>query len=179
MTGSAMPMRFADRSGNIIDAYQAATQLTDESGQTYPMTIDTLIGNALGPAGYYGVFTANLHNDFTKSPYVEQAAVVASAKAAGVPVVSAKQMLTWLDGRNGSSFGSITWSGNVLDFTVSAGAGARNLYAMLPVNGPGSTTLSTLTVGGSPVAFTNHVIKGINYAFFPAAGGNYQATYVP
>ena len=31
-------------------------------------------------------------------------AIVAAAKARGVPVVSAKQMLAWLDGRNGSSF---------------------------------------------------------------------------
>ena len=34
-------------------------------------------------------------------------AIVASAQARGVPVVSAQQMLDWLDGRNGSSFGSL------------------------------------------------------------------------
>ena len=47
-TGSAMPMRFADLSGNLIDVYQAVSQMTDESGQTYPDTVVTLLGRALG-----------------------------------------------------------------------------------------------------------------------------------
>ena len=62
-TGSAMPMRFADLDGTTIDVYQATTQMTDESGQTYPFTADTLLDRALGPLGYYGVFTANHHTD--------------------------------------------------------------------------------------------------------------------
>ena len=36
MTGSGMPMRFADLDGSFVDVYQAATQMTDESGQVYP-----------------------------------------------------------------------------------------------------------------------------------------------
>ena len=90
-TGSGMPMRFADQDGSMIDVYQAATQMTDESGQTYPFTIDTLLDNALGPQGYYGVFTANMHNDSATSDGAD--AIVASALARGVPVVSASQML--------------------------------------------------------------------------------------
>ena len=66
-TGSGMPMRFADLDGSMIDVYQAATQMTDESGQTYPFNIDTLLDNALGPQGYYGVFTANMHTDSASS----------------------------------------------------------------------------------------------------------------
>ena len=98
-------MRFADVDGTTIDVYQATTQMTDESGQTYPFTSDTLFDRALGPLGYYGVFTANMHTDLpTEQP---SDAAVNSAIARGVPVVSAKQMLDWLDGRNGSSFGSV------------------------------------------------------------------------
>ena len=59
--------------------------------------------------------------------------VVSSAQAHGVPIVSAQQMLTWLDGRNTSSFGSLSWSGNSLSFTIAVGTGARNLQAMLPI----------------------------------------------
>jgi hypothetical protein len=51
-TGSGIPMRFADRTGNIIDVYQATTQMTDESGQSYPLHINTLLDNALGQTGY-------------------------------------------------------------------------------------------------------------------------------
>ena len=56
-------MRFADLDGDMIDVYQAATQMTDESGQAYPVTVNTLLDRALGPQGYYGVFTANMHTD--------------------------------------------------------------------------------------------------------------------
>ena len=68
-----------------------------------PATIDTLLDNALGPLGYYGVFTANMHTDSATSSGAD--AIVASAQARNVPVVSARQMLDWLDGRNASSFG--------------------------------------------------------------------------
>ena len=79
-TGSGMPMRFADLDGSMIDVYQAATQMTDESEQTYPFTIDTLLDRALGPEAYYGVFTANMHNDNVSSAGAD--AIVASAQAA-------------------------------------------------------------------------------------------------
>jgi hypothetical protein len=79
--------------------------MTDESGQTFPFNIDTLLDNALGTPGYYGVMTANMHTD--SASHAGSDAIVASAQARGVPIVTARQMLTWLDGRNGSSFGSI------------------------------------------------------------------------
>ena len=101
-TGSGMPMRFADPDGSVIDVYQATTQMTDESGQSYPHTIDTLLDNALGPLGYYGVFTANMHTDSATSSGAD--AIISSAQARNVPVVSARQMLDWVDGRNASSF---------------------------------------------------------------------------
>ena len=50
-TGSGMPMRFATSTGAMIDVYQVVTQMTDESGQTYPFTIDSLLDKALGSGG--------------------------------------------------------------------------------------------------------------------------------
>ena len=97
-TGSAMPMRFAKTDGTMIDVYQAATQMTDESGQAYPFTADTLLDRALGPEGYYGAYVTNMHTDFPNHAGAQ--AIVASAQARGVPVISAKQLLDWLDGRN-------------------------------------------------------------------------------
>ncbi len=52
----------------MFDVYQAAVQMTDESGQTYPYTVDTLLDRAVGPEGYYGVFTVNIHTNFSQSP---------------------------------------------------------------------------------------------------------------
>jgi len=174
MNGSGFPMRFADLGGVTTDVYQGMTQMTDESGQTYPLHVDTLLGNAVGAKGYYGVFMANMHTDSVTSTGSD--AIVASAQARGVPVVTAKQMLIWLDGRNASSFGAITWSGGVLSFTITPGSGARNLRAMVPTQA-GTFTLASITSAGAAVPFTTQTIKGVSYAFFPAAAGAYQATY--
>ena len=102
---------------------------------------------------------------------------MASALAHGVPVVSSSQLLTWLDGRNGSSYSGTCWTGNTLSFTVNVGAGANGLTGMVPTTGTGGSTLSTLTLAGSPVAFTKTTIKGVEYAMFLATAGNYAATY--
>jgi hypothetical protein len=175
-TGSGMPMRYTDRNGNLINVYQATTQMTDESGQTFPLNINTLLDNALSGSGYYGVFTANMHNDGGDYPGPGAAFIVASAQARGVPVVTSLQMLQWLDGRNGSSFGSLAWSGNVLSFSITVGANANNLRAMLPANA-GTLGLSSLLLNGSPVSYQLQTTKGILYAMFTASAGNYQATY--
>ncbi len=51
MTGSGMPMRFANTNGTMIDVYQAPTVMTDESGQSYPFTPEHPAGQRPRPAG--------------------------------------------------------------------------------------------------------------------------------
>ena len=173
-TGSGMPMRFADLDGTMIDVYQATTQMTDESDQTFPKNIDALLDKATGPEGYYGAFTANMHTDSASSSGSD--AIINSAKSHNVPVVSSRQMLTWLDGRNGSSFGGLAWSGTKLSFTISVGAGASNLQAMVPaISAAGG--LTGITRNGTPVSFTTQTIKGVAYAFVPGLPGAYEAQY--
>ncbi|HEV8527746.1 MAG TPA: DUF4082 domain-containing protein [Actinomycetes bacterium] len=175
MTGSGFPMRFTNSTGGMIDVYQSATVMTDESQQTYPFTANTLLDNALGPLGYYGAFTANMHTDNASTFESDQ--LMASALARNVAIVSANQMLTWVDGRNGSSFGNLSYSGNTLTFSVAVGSGANGLTGMLPVAGPGGANLTALSRGGSPVSFTTTTIKGQAYGMFAAVGGSYTATY--
>jgi len=173
-TGSGMPMRFANTDGTMIDVYQAATQLTDESGQTLGTHIGTLLDNALGAPGYYGVFTANMHTDVDSSPGSDT--IVAAAKARNVPVISAKQLLTWIDGRNNSSFGAITWSNNVLTFSVSKATGADGLQVMVPTLA-GVRQVSGVTINGNPVSTTTQTIKGVSYTIISAAAGQIRVTY--
>jgi N,N-dimethylformamidase beta subunit-like, C-terminal/Domain of unknown function (DUF4082)/Bacterial Ig-like domain/Calx-beta domain/Bacterial Ig domain/Purple acid Phosphatase, N-terminal domain len=173
-TGSAMPMRFARADGTLLDVYQATTQMTDESGQSYPLHIDTLLDRALGPQGYYGVFTTNMHTD--DAVHAGSEAIVTSAQSRGVPIVSSKQMLDWIDGRNGSAFGNLSWSGTTLSFTVAVGSGANGLRGLVPVasrSGP----IAGITLNGNPVSFTTQTIKGVGYAMFAATAGNYQVQY--
>ena len=172
-TGSGMPMRFATASGKIIDVYQAATQMTDESGQTYPFTIDTLLDKATGPEGYYGAFTANIHNDTVASPLSD--AIINSALSRGIPVVSARQLLKWVDGRSGSYFGAFGSSSTTLSFSVTAGQGAKGLEVMVPK--PSGKSISGIRRDGVAVGYDSKVVKGQDYAVFPAITGNYVVTF--
>lgn len=177
-TGSGMPMRFADTDGTLIDCYQVTTQLTDESGISYTAHINSLLDKATGPEGFYGVFCANMHTDVNGSNSTNGSdAIINSAIAHDIPVVSAKQMLTWLDGRNSSTFTDIDFNGTTLSFTITTNTAARNLKAMLPVSANGSKQLQSLLHNSTAVPYTIETIKGIQYAFFDAQNGNYSATY--
>jgi len=175
-TGSGMPMRFADMDGSLIDVYQAPTQMTDETNMNCTAFCNAVLDKAVGPEGYYGVFAANMHNDAATNPGAD--AIIASAQARQIPIISAKQMLTWLDARNNSSFGNITWSNNQLTFTVTARSNATNLKAMLPLYS-GNGQLVSITKNGTAIPFTTQLIKGIQYAFFATTPGvnTYVATY--
>jgi hypothetical protein len=175
MTGSGMPMRLTNTDGTMLDVYQATTQMTDESGQSYPFTPATLLDRALGPLGYYGAFTANMHTDTATS--AQDDALLSEATSRGVPMVSGRQMLRWLDGRNASTYKNLKWTTDRLTFTLSPGTGARGLTAMLPTTGPGGRVLSSVTRGGSNLSFTKVTIKGQEYGVFSGAAGDYVAVY--
>jgi hypothetical protein len=148
--------------------------MTDESGQVYPFNITELLNKATGPEGYFGVFCANMHTDNAVSTGSD--AIVQSAQSLQIPVVSAKQMLDWLDGRNNSTFSNYTWNNNQLAFTVTQDPKALNLKGMLPRVIAAGTFVS-LTQNGIPVNTTIDSIKGISYVFFDASSGNFVATY--
>ncbi|MDP4263601.1 MAG: Ig-like domain-containing protein [Bacteroidota bacterium] len=173
-TGSGMPMRFADTNGDMIDIYQGVSQLVNENGIDYAVDVNTVLDNALGAQGYYGFF--GTHDDYRDVTFSNT--VIASAKTRNVPIISVKQALTWLDARNSSSFGNMTWSNNQLTFSVTANSNANKIQAMLPFNA-GTGQLISITLNGSSVAFTTQTIKGMQYAFFsPLTGTNtYVATY--
>jgi Domain of unknown function (DUF4082)/Bacterial Ig-like domain/Bacterial Ig domain/Secretion system C-terminal sorting domain len=173
-TGSGMPMRFADLDGSLIDSYQVPSQMTDESGQTYPFTIDSLLIRATGPTGYFGVFCANMHTDQAASPGSD--AIVQSALSLQIPIVSSKQMLDWLDGRNNSTFSNYTWTNSKLSFSVTQDFRALNLKGMLP-NAVSAGNFISLTLNGAAVNTTTDSIKGVRYILFDAVSGNYVATY--
>ena len=172
--GTGMPMRFADVDGSIIDVYLATTQITDESGLDIENSINTMLDNAIGPEGYYAVITANMHTAYATSPGSDT--IVAAAQARGIPVVSGRQMLQWLDARNASGLGAISWGNATLGFDVTGGA--NGLTGMVPMDSQAGR-LATISRGSSSVNFTTATIKGIAYALFTATPGAYTASYTP
>ena len=174
-TGSGFPMRFAARDGSVIDCYQVATQIPDESGIALPAGCDALLDRANGAEGFYGVVTANMHFNVVDHPGSD--AIVASARTHGVPVISARQLLAWVDARNASSFRAVTRADGMLGFEIAAAPGGRGLRAMVPTHA-GAGTLAELARDGTPLPYVLRTIKGIEYAFFAAPSGSYVARYV-
>ena len=98
--------------------------------------------------------------------------------ALGAEDVASPYSVSWLDGRNNSSFGNMSWSNNQLTFDITARSNATNIRAMLPLNSQ-SGTLISITRNGNSVSFTTQTIKGMQYAFFAPVTGTstYVATY--
>jgi hypothetical protein len=172
-TGSGMPMRFSTTNGAILDIYQAPTQMTDESGQTFPNTINTLLDNAIGPLGYYGAFVANIHTDTEPEPDAD--AIFSSAQSRGIPLITSGQLLTWTDGRNLSSISNIVWTSGLETFSVLANTNARGLQGMVPI--PANYGVTNFTYNGAPTAYSLQRVKGLVYAMFAASNGNYSIGY--
>ena len=167
-------MRFANTDGSLIDVFQAATQLTDESQQNIDAEARILLDNAIGANGYYAVITANMHTDNADSPGADD--IIADAQARGVPVVSARQMLTWLDGRDQSSFAGLSFAGGRLSFAINQGAGARGLQAMLPIQGPTGTLLG-LARNGRRSGTASRRSRASPTRCSSGSAGSYVATY--
>jgi hypothetical protein len=175
MTGAGFPMRFADTDGTPIDVYQGHTHINDEATSGYASFIASLLDNAVGAAGYYGTFGANMHTD-NAAPHPGAEAIVSAALARSVPVISYKQLLDWTDGRNASTIRGLNWNSGTMTFVTTVGAGANGLQTILPVQGP-SGTLTGVTCAGSPRSYTVQTIKGVPYAMFDAITGTCRATY--
>jgi hypothetical protein len=174
MTGSGMPMRFADLDGSTINVYQANTTITDESGQAEPATINALLDGALGSNGYYGAFVMNIHTD--KAIAADSTAIVSAAQSRNVPVISARQLLDWTEGREKSSMTGFFWSGGSLSFDVKTASGTTGLTAMVPISSSAGD-LTSLKIGTTNVPYTTQTIKGVQYAFFTASDARYTAKY--
>lgn|GEM_PF-1049809 len=169
MTGSAMNMRFTDASGAMLDVRQGVTNLDDQA--TTNTNAAALLDNAIGSAGYYGIYGTHydMSNSFDKT-------LIAAAKTRNVPMISSLQALTWLDGRNSSTFSSFGGSAGRFTFTVAAAEGAVGLRAMLPIADAGGT-LQTLALDSANVSYQTQTIKGEQYAVFDGQPGEYTATY--
>ena len=129
--------------------------MTDESGQTLPDVHATRCSTARSGPRATTACSPRTCTSTAVAPAGSDA-IVASAQARGVPVVSAQQMLTWLDGRNGSSFGEPGLERQHARASRSPPrSGARNLRAMLPM---------TVAVGAADRDHANGVAGRLHHA---------------
>jgi hypothetical protein len=187
LNGSAMPMRFTDRSGAIIDVYQLVSDMdyeyfdTGTSQSAMALAIGELLDGALGPnqfVGFVGThydYSGGLEADF-RNALLEQ---IAARRVQSVAMISARQLLDWLDLRNGSSFRNVRFDGELLSFRLELAAGLPNpgLEGMLPA-AAGDKQLVELELAGVQVPLVrSESVRSVPYAFFVAATGHYVATY--
>jgi len=170
VTGSGMNMRLTDANGALIDVRQGVTNF--ENMAVGVPSVNATFDNALGSAGYYGIFGS--HYDMTDN-YADT--LVSIAKSRNIPIISSEQALQWLDGRNNSNFSNLTSSQQGKEtFTIATGEGAHGLRAMVPTNDI-SGTLTQLTHESQAVTYQTEIIKGVSYAVFNAMPGDYAVTY--
>ncbi|WP_162501319.1 Ig-like domain-containing protein [Methylobacterium crusticola] len=171
MTGSGLPMRFADLDGRVLDIYQAATHLVNENGIDHRHGITAMLDKALGPEQFFGVF--GTHYDYTDG-YFDT--LVSLAKARNVALISAAQMLRWLDRRDEARFEHLSWDGHTLAFRVRLAEGPEQAVAMLPLWST-SHRLSGISCGEHRVPHEVTTIKGLDYALFDVEAGSCRAVY--
>ncbi|WP_018899026.1 Ig-like domain-containing protein [Rhizobium sp. 2MFCol3.1] len=172
MTGSGIPMRFSSEKGELINVYQQETHLVDEIFGNDRAAVEGLIQRALGPEQFFGAFGTHydFHNEFDKM-------LMELARKYQVPMVSARQMLDWMDGRSRTDVLNQLWDGEGLSFTI---VGDPRTHGMLTAMLPSSTDrgrLLELTHNGAPMPIETAVIKGVEYALFPGTDGTYRASY--
>ncbi|MGO4832809.1 hypothetical protein AB4144_11025, partial [Rhizobiaceae sp. 2RAB30] len=171
MTGSAMPMPFVSEDGLVLDVYQAATQLVNENGVPHRQGALDMLRKALGPEEFYGALVT--HYDFSDD-YADVLIEVATEHE--VALISAEQMLSWVEGRNNSHFADAGWEDGRLSFTTHIAQGAENADIMLPLFSDAGA-LDEVRCGGKAVPLTVQVLKGLSYASFAARTGTCTATY--
>ena len=116
-----------------------------------------------------------MHTDNASHPGSD--AIVASAQARGVPVVSARQMLTGSTAATAPRSARSPGAANKLDFTIDRRGRARTACGRWCRPPRRSGTLTGVKRNGTPITTTTQTIKGVEYAFFDAAAGSYEATY--
>lgn len=169
ITGSAMNMRFTDATGAMLDVRQGVTNFDDQASTS--VNINATLANAVGAAGYYGIYGTHydMTNTFDKT-------LATAARTYNVPMISSEQALLWQEGRESSTISEMTATTGRTGFTITAAEGANGLRAMLPVSNGGGN-LTTLSRDSVSTSFDTRTIKGIEYAIFDAQPGEYTATY--
>jgi hypothetical protein len=170
VTGSGMNMRLTDASGALLDVRQGVTNFDNVSSSA--TSVAAMFDNALGVKGYYGIFGSHydMSDGYEKTLYT-------LAASRHIPIITADQALTWLDGRGASAFTDLKSEelGRVT-FSIEAAEGAYGLQAMMPLR-DADGDLVTITLAGQLVDYHTEIIKGVNYAIFAAKPGAYEITY--
>ena len=180
-TGSGLPQRFVDESGNVLPIYQATTQWPDEwfadKGMSVQQTVDIITGmfEAAEENGFYSAFVNNIHqvryNGVDPITPLWPSLVWEYCRDNGIPSWSGEMLLDFVEARNASQFENLDWTidgqtgEGTLTFDFTTPNGGQDLTLMIPTQ-YGGYALSQLYADGSLLSPNIEEIKGIEYAMF-------------
>jgi len=185
--GSAMPMRFCEPTGGLIDVYQQHRHLHDDilfsrgRGYSYGFTLPVftrwfrrMLRDSIDR--FHMPLTCNFHPgnwvDFSREFGMQ---VVEDANDAGVPVWSFEQWLDLLEATEACTLSS-SWDGRTLMVDVSTGIMREDLRLWLPGRFE-NLSLNEIRVDGRAVDWMRTERFGKAVAIVPARTGRVEARF--
>jgi hypothetical protein len=197
-TGSGLPMKFVDESGEILNIYQQATQLADDHllplhwGGHANFTVDQAVQVSRGMfdrslAGGYAAIGAIFHVDpygegepwgTTAAQYLD--GTLKYAAEHDIPIWTAQDWLRFWETRYAAQMEAVNWEaeGNRLSFTVESEATGFTLTVLLPDDQDGRP-VAEAQVDGKVVSTGRRRVGGISYTTLetPAGAHRIDAVY--
>ncbi|MCA1667275.1 MAG: IPT/TIG domain-containing protein [Thermomicrobia bacterium] len=186
INGSGLPMQMMDSSGHPIALYQQATTLVDEqlitgitssqenlTGAAATAISRQLIDGSLTEGNYAAIttqFSVDWYNLAEVTPWAE--GTMAYAQSKGVPIWSADEWLRFTKARAGTTFGTPSWDGQNLTFTITVPSGPDAMPLMLPSTSRGGR-LTNLMVDGASTTYQTRIVKGASSAVASVAAGSH------
>ena len=178
--GSGLPMKFITDRGEVLDIYQALTQLPDEQWgrgnlfENFKLLLDRSLDREA-----YSFINVNLHTDRWRAwSRTEGLQIIDYANARQVPIWTAAQTLDFLQEREAAEFAGLDWTNNKLRFRVKRSHAAAGLTVMVPQQF-GNKTIKDVLANNVPRLYTIESVKGSRYAFIPvrAQDNEFIVTY--
>jgi hypothetical protein len=172
LTGSGIPMKFADASGRIVNVYQSNTQLPDETWlkENIESKSKTLIDRSLDEENYTYI-NANYHTWYWTECRQPGMNVLDYCSKRGVPIRTAERVYEFLKMKDEACFSDIGWSENTLTFTLSSGIPNPDGLTILLPSDHGDLKISSVSIDGNIRQFDHRTIKGNEYALITVNPG--------
>ena len=170
MTGSGLPMKFADENGTIIDSYQANTNFPDETmaGVSTGAEAAAIAASFFNKStdGFYSAFVGNFHPvSWAGDRQIYGELLMDYAKNYSIPIWSGEQLLDFTVAKDSATFENITYQNGELKFLLDVPVQTANLTVMIPYEHEGRF-LASITLNSSSQPFSTETIEGIRYAWF-------------
>jgi len=173
MTGSALPMRFVDPNGSVIDVYQQPTQFEDDiqmgSWHAQGLSLEEATKRSVDMLResierFHEPVVMNIHpKHYAAFSGGWARDTMAYARDHNVPIWSADRWLTFWETREGAQFTGLAFEAGVLSFNIQGNGPPESLTLMVP-SALDLLRIRSLSIDGSPQRLSLRSVWGRTYA---------------